>query len=116
FYFDSALHMMHPLRFPNNGIRAKVFVRKIDFKLRVMRLNRVKLFYTFLLRFRNEGSEEERRPATASPHVGLTTRGQVGYKGQPAATGMASTCRGGACGRRQRPRPSCRGWLLATRP
>ncbi|RWW44291.1 hypothetical protein BHE74_00049962 [Ensete ventricosum] len=104
---------MHPLRFPNSGIRAKVFMRKIGFKLRVMRLNRVKLFYTFFLRFR---SEEEGRPATASPHAGLTTRGQVGYKGQPAATGMASTCRGGACGRRQRPQPSCRGWLLATRP
>ncbi|RWW64013.1 hypothetical protein BHE74_00028771 [Ensete ventricosum] len=39
---------MHPLRFPNSGIRAKVFVRKIGFKLRVMRLNRVELFYALV--------------------------------------------------------------------
>ncbi|RWW11720.1 hypothetical protein GW17_00024645 [Ensete ventricosum] len=29
------------LRFPNSGVKAKVYVRKIDFKLHVMRLNRV---------------------------------------------------------------------------
>ncbi|RWV84553.1 hypothetical protein GW17_00053724 [Ensete ventricosum] len=40
---------MHPLRFPNSGIRAKVFVRKISFKLSVMRLNRVELFYTLVV-------------------------------------------------------------------
>ncbi|RWV91082.1 hypothetical protein GW17_00046662 [Ensete ventricosum] len=40
-----AAHMMHPLRFSNNGIRVMVFVRKISFKLRVMRLNCVELFY-----------------------------------------------------------------------
>ncbi|RZS15580.1 hypothetical protein BHM03_00047441 [Ensete ventricosum] len=48
----------------------------IGFKLRVMRLNRVESFYMFLLRFRNEGSEEQGRPATASPHAGLATHGQ----------------------------------------
>ncbi|RWV82009.1 hypothetical protein GW17_00056523 [Ensete ventricosum] len=41
---------MHPLRFPNSGIRAKVFMRKIGFKLRVMRLNRVESFYAFIVR------------------------------------------------------------------
>ncbi|RZS19863.1 hypothetical protein BHM03_00052314 [Ensete ventricosum] len=69
---------MHPLRFPNSGIRAKVFVQKIGFKLRVMRLNRIELFYVFMLCFHSEGSEEEGRPATANPHVGPTTHGQVG--------------------------------------
>ncbi|RZS28739.1 hypothetical protein BHM03_00062391, partial [Ensete ventricosum] len=71
--------MMHPLRFPNSGIRAKVFVRKIDFKLRVMRLNRVESFYAFLLHFCSEGNEEG-RPATASPYVGPSTHGQAAAK------------------------------------
>ncbi|RRT80109.1 hypothetical protein B296_00006237 [Ensete ventricosum] len=42
---------MLSLRFPNNGIKSKVFVRKIGFKLHVMRLNHVELLYTFVLRF-----------------------------------------------------------------
>ncbi|RWV82122.1 hypothetical protein GW17_00056408, partial [Ensete ventricosum] len=71
---------MHPLRFPNSGIRAKVFVRKIGFKLRVMRLNHVELFYAFLLHFRSEGSKEEGRPAIVSPHVGPATHGQAKAK------------------------------------
>ncbi|RWW60613.1 hypothetical protein BHE74_00032389 [Ensete ventricosum] len=71
---------MHPLRFPNSGIRANVFVRKIGFKLRVMRLNRVESFYAFLLHFCSEGSKEEGRPATASPHVGPATHGQAAAK------------------------------------
>ncbi|RWV77067.1 hypothetical protein GW17_00062161 [Ensete ventricosum] len=79
---------MHPLRFPNSGIRDNVFVRKIGFKLRVMRLNRVESFYAFLLHFCSEGSKEEGRLATASPHVG------------PA---------------RPRPRPPTRGWATAAR-
>ncbi|RWV90682.1 hypothetical protein GW17_00047095 [Ensete ventricosum] len=54
---------MLPLRFPNNGLRAKVFVRNIGFKLRVIRLYHVESFYAFLLCFGNEGSEEEGRPA-----------------------------------------------------
>ncbi|RWV77363.1 hypothetical protein GW17_00061819 [Ensete ventricosum] len=48
---------MHPLRFPNSGIRAKVFVRKIGFKLRVMRLNHVELFYVLVAAI---GSESRR--------------------------------------------------------
>ncbi|RWV83093.1 hypothetical protein GW17_00055348 [Ensete ventricosum] len=60
---------MHPLRFPDNGIRAKVFVRKIGFKLRVMRLNRVELFY-----------------ALVTAKVGTAC-------GEGAATCMLSTCR-----------------------
>ncbi|RRT56646.1 hypothetical protein B296_00021266, partial [Ensete ventricosum] len=39
---------MHLPRFPNSSIRAKVFVRKIGLKLRVMRLNRVELFYALV--------------------------------------------------------------------
>ncbi|RRT58449.1 hypothetical protein B296_00018141 [Ensete ventricosum] len=45
----------------------------------MMRLNRVESFYTFLLCFRSEGSEEW-RPTMASPHVGLTAPGQVASK------------------------------------
>ncbi|RZS15271.1 hypothetical protein BHM03_00047083 [Ensete ventricosum] len=61
--------MRHPLRFPNSGIRAKVFVRKIGFKLRVMRLNRIELFYAFLLRFHSKGNEEEGQQGMARPHA-----------------------------------------------
>ncbi|RZS27845.1 hypothetical protein BHM03_00061373, partial [Ensete ventricosum] len=67
FYFDFCTHVMLSMRFSNSGIRAKVFVRKIGFKLLVMILNRIESFYAFLLRFRSEGSKEEGRPATASP-------------------------------------------------
>ncbi|RZR88241.1 hypothetical protein BHM03_00015783 [Ensete ventricosum] len=70
---------MHPLRFPNSGIRTKVFVRKINFKLHVMRLYRVESFYAFLLRFRSE----ERRPAMANPHAGpARPRPRPAHKGR----------------------------------
>ncbi|RRT45537.1 hypothetical protein B296_00013351, partial [Ensete ventricosum] len=56
---------MHPLRFPNSGIRAKVFVRKIGFKL--------------LKAARRRG---------ASPHAGVAAHGQATattpYKGRLA--------------------------------
>ncbi|RRT61180.1 hypothetical protein B296_00027716, partial [Ensete ventricosum] len=71
---------MLPLKFPNSDIRTKVFIRKIGFKLHVMRLNRVESFYAFLLCFHSEGSEEEGRLATASPHIGSATHGQVAAK------------------------------------
>ncbi|RWV85164.1 hypothetical protein BHE74_00048903 [Ensete ventricosum] len=58
---------MHLLRFPNNGIRPKVFVRKIGFKLRAMRLNCVESFYAFLLRFRSEGNKEVGQQGIARP-------------------------------------------------
>ncbi|RWV93837.1 hypothetical protein BHE74_00044701 [Ensete ventricosum] len=89
---------MLPPRFPNSGIRAKVFVRKISLKLRVMILNRVESFYALLLYFRSEGSEEEGRLAMASP--------------PPAARAVACTgdrsCRGSARVRRHRPPTRCR--------
>ncbi|RWW05086.1 hypothetical protein GW17_00031660 [Ensete ventricosum] len=68
---------MHPLRFPNSGIRAKVFMRKIGFKLCVMRLYRVESFYVFLLYFHNKGSEEEGRP----PAGAATRRGGTCWHG-----------------------------------
>ncbi|RZR90589.1 hypothetical protein BHM03_00018504 [Ensete ventricosum] len=71
---------MLPLRFHNSGIRAKVFMRKIGFKLRVMRSNRAESFYAFLLHFCNESSVEEGWPATASPHAGPATHGQAAAK------------------------------------
>ncbi|RWV80657.1 hypothetical protein GW17_00058033 [Ensete ventricosum] len=74
---------MHPLRFPNSGIKAKVFVRKIGFKLRVMRLNHVESFYAFLLYFRNEGSpcKGQLAMAMASPLAGAAGYGQPPCKG-----------------------------------
>ncbi|RZS25698.1 hypothetical protein BHM03_00058939 [Ensete ventricosum] len=42
-------------------------MQKIDFKLRVIRLNRVESFYAFLLRFRSEGNEEEGQQGMARP-------------------------------------------------
>ncbi|RRT59763.1 hypothetical protein B296_00026432 [Ensete ventricosum] len=71
---------MYPLRFPNNGIRAKVFMRKIYFKLRVMRLNRVELFYAFLLRFHNKRNEDGQL-ATAKPPARAANYGLATYKG-----------------------------------
>ncbi|RWV87360.1 hypothetical protein BHE74_00052374 [Ensete ventricosum] len=90
---------MHPLRFPNSGIRAKVFVWKIGFNLRMMRLNRVESFYAFFLRFRSEGNKEEGWPATASPHVGLATHGQAAAgcgQGQLARE-VGAARKGGTC-------------------
>ncbi|RRT31849.1 hypothetical protein B296_00022968 [Ensete ventricosum] len=73
---------MHPLRFSNSGIRAKVFVRKIGFKLRVMRLNRIESFYAFLLYFRSKRSKEEAgRPATARPPAGAAGHDLATFKG-----------------------------------
>ncbi|RWW46475.1 hypothetical protein BHE74_00047595 [Ensete ventricosum] len=68
---------MLPLRFHNSGIKAKVFVRKIDFKLRVMRLHRVELFYAFLLRFRSEGNKERGWVATPRPSARVAGHGQA---------------------------------------
>ncbi|RWV95522.1 hypothetical protein BHE74_00003232 [Ensete ventricosum] len=64
---------MLPLKFPNSGVRANVFVRKIGFKLRVMRLNRVESFYMFLLHFYSERSEEG-WPPMATPAIGVRPR------------------------------------------
>ncbi|RWW65361.1 hypothetical protein BHE74_00027342 [Ensete ventricosum] len=50
-----------------------------------MRLFRVKLFYAFLLHFYSEGSEEEGRSTTASPHAGSATHGQAAAKASPHA-------------------------------
>ncbi|RWW45658.1 hypothetical protein BHE74_00048480 [Ensete ventricosum] len=111
---------MHPLRFPNRGIRAKVIVRKIGLKLRVMRLNRIESFYAFLLHFRYEGSPCKGQPgmAMASPLAGAAGYGKAPCKGgllptvcrrSPAANPQGVTdCGFGthrkvACGHRHRP-------------
>ncbi|RZS00246.1 hypothetical protein BHM03_00029911 [Ensete ventricosum] len=98
---------MHPLKFPNSGIRAKVFVRKIGFKLRVMRLNRVESFYVFLLHFRSEGNEEEGRPTTASPMQDRqpTARPQLR---PPARGGVRLRSRPARKGGQRMPTRSCR--------
>ncbi|RWV85222.1 hypothetical protein GW17_00053002 [Ensete ventricosum] len=84
---------MHPLKFPNSGIRAKVFMRKIGFKLYVIRLYRVESFYVFLLRFRREGSEEEGRQPRPTPLQGRppTARPQP----RPPARGLLGPARKG---------------------
>ncbi|RWV79627.1 hypothetical protein GW17_00059208 [Ensete ventricosum] len=124
---------MHPLRFPNNGIRAKVFVRKISFKLHVMRLNRVESFYAFLLCFRIEGSPCKGQPgmATASPLAGVAGHLERGGRlrpsplqgaatnsgSSPAGTNGCGQAAGGGCllqGRKGQPRGQ--GYHLQGRP
>ncbi|RWW73771.1 hypothetical protein BHE74_00018313 [Ensete ventricosum] len=72
---------MLSLSFPTVVSEPMFFMRKIGFKLRVMRLNRVESFYAFLLHFCRERSEEE-RPAMVRPPAGVASHGQA-------------TCRGG---------------------
>ncbi|RWW37877.1 hypothetical protein BHE74_00056947 [Ensete ventricosum] len=71
---------MLPLRFPNSGIRSKVFVRKIGFKLHVMRLNHVELFYAFVLRFlyKGEAALARSQAAVVAPAVSPQRRGAHG--------------------------------------
>ncbi|RRT31591.1 hypothetical protein B296_00052952 [Ensete ventricosum] len=59
---------MHPLRFPNSGIKAKFFMRQIGFKLRVMRLYRIESFYALLLGFRSEGAASHNQPPCRASH------------------------------------------------
>ncbi|RZR99335.1 hypothetical protein BHM03_00028854 [Ensete ventricosum] len=93
---------MHPLRFPKSGIRAKVFVRKIGFKLRVMRLNRVELFYTLVAAIGSENRRclrargghmhavcMQRWLATARPPVGAADHGLATCKGRLPAGATA---------------------------
>ncbi|RZS07287.1 hypothetical protein BHM03_00038132 [Ensete ventricosum] len=100
---------MHPLRFPNSGIRAKVFVRKIGFKL-----------------------PKAARRRGASPHAGAAAHGQATAttpcKGRLAAAsaspkGAAAARRGGAYGQKRCPwarsvaaSPQGRQLLAARRP
>ncbi|RWW43348.1 hypothetical protein BHE74_00051007 [Ensete ventricosum] len=75
-----------------------VFMRKISFKLRVMRLNRVELFYALVAAIggksrhclRGRGGHMhavciQRWLATARPLAGATDHGLATYKGWPAA-------------------------------
>ncbi|RWV87823.1 hypothetical protein GW17_00050144 [Ensete ventricosum] len=88
---------MLPLRFPNSCIRAKVFMRKVGFKLRVMRLNHVESFYTFLLHFYGKRSEERAQLAMARPSTGVAGYGLATWLplvGAPAgATPMEGAAR-----------------------
>ncbi|RWV85771.1 hypothetical protein GW17_00052413 [Ensete ventricosum] len=121
-------------RFSNSGIKTKVFMRKIGFKLRVMRLNHVESFYAFLLRFRSEESPCKGQPgmATASPLVGAADHLQGGGRLQPRppcrggptlarppAKGRPATARAspqrGAPAHGQTARAAARGWPVAAR-
>ncbi|RRT83359.1 hypothetical protein B296_00010194 [Ensete ventricosum] len=113
---------MHPLRFPNNGIRAKVFVQKIGFKLHVMILNLVESFHKAAKAARRRGGQPPCRadhPRPGRLH-GAASCGQGPLQGggrpwpKPLA-GVVASMRGpltgmvGACGRRQRSQPSRKG-------
>ncbi|RWW49041.1 hypothetical protein BHE74_00044842 [Ensete ventricosum] len=86
------MHVMLPLRFPNSDIRAKVFVRKISFKLHVMRLNRVEFYcYVFAAKaIRKEGGW---------PRPGLP---QGGGRLRPRPLAGVIARRGGAYGQKHR--------------
>ncbi|RWW40069.1 hypothetical protein BHE74_00054538 [Ensete ventricosum] len=108
-------------RFPNSGISAKIFVRKISFKLRVMRLNRVELFYAFLLHFHSEGSPCKVQPGmtTASPLAGTAShlQGRGRLQPRPPCKGAVGCSQGPyAKGRSAATRPPAKGRSAATRP
>ncbi|RZS11218.1 hypothetical protein BHM03_00042528, partial [Ensete ventricosum] len=83
--------MMLPLRFPNSGIRAKVVRAKIDFKLRVMRLNHVELFYTFVTTIGNDGNITYGR-GVATCRVAAMGRPLAVAAGHGHATARAVCC------------------------
>ncbi|RRT50923.1 hypothetical protein B296_00032045 [Ensete ventricosum] len=74
--------------------------KRLVFKLRLMKLNRIESFYTFLLCFHIEGSEERGQPAMARPSARAADHGHTpwvaGYDqflwGQPLAKGGCATC------------------------
>ncbi|RWW26668.1 hypothetical protein GW17_00008934 [Ensete ventricosum] len=106
---------MHPLRFSDCGIRAKVFVRKISFKLYVMRLNRVESFYAFLLYVYGKRSEERGGWPRLGPLQGWPAMAKAPFRGDhQQARPLAGLA--GACGRRQPPRASRWGRLQTARP
>ncbi|RWV78563.1 hypothetical protein GW17_00060439 [Ensete ventricosum] len=104
---------MHPLRFPNSGIKGKIFVRKIGFKLYVMRLNRVELFYSLVAAMDSEsplqgvagrppaGTVDCGQPAGATVNDLPTraSRQRSTRKGLPPVTNPAAS-RGGDVGHR----------------
>ncbi|RWW42709.1 hypothetical protein BHE74_00051706, partial [Ensete ventricosum] len=51
--------------------------------------------HRIVLCVRSKNSEEERQPATASPHAGSATHGQAGCKEQPATA--KALCKGTVC-------------------
>ncbi|RWV81148.1 hypothetical protein GW17_00057461 [Ensete ventricosum] len=109
---------MHSLRYPNSGIRAKAFMRKIGFKLRVTRLNRVELFFAFWLYFHNEGNEEEGQQCMARPPArGRLTTAKAPLQRcdrlQPGPLQGTTTRRGSS---RPRARPPARGHPQGQQP
>ncbi|RWW02922.1 hypothetical protein BHE74_00029200 [Ensete ventricosum] len=100
-----------------------------------MRLNRVASFYPFLLCFRNEVSEEEGQPATASPHAGPVAHGKAtakapckgatgcsqgqpireasgARKGRQLPIGVALAGKSATCGHSRLQRSACKGGRL----
>ncbi|RWV76945.1 hypothetical protein GW17_00062301 [Ensete ventricosum] len=87
---------MHPLRFPYSGIKAKVFVRKIGFKLRVMRLNHVESFNAFAARTaRRRGWLQGAAGCDQGPLQGGSWSRPTPLQGRlPAVTRNAVACAG----------------------
>ncbi|RZS02754.1 hypothetical protein BHM03_00032821 [Ensete ventricosum] len=82
------MHVMLPLGFPIVVSEARLFVRKIGFKLHVMRLYHVELFYAFLLCYHSEGSKG--RPTMARPLQGRPTAAKApSLQGQPPVGAVA---------------------------
>ncbi|RWV84973.1 hypothetical protein GW17_00053274 [Ensete ventricosum] len=107
---------MHPLRFPNSGIRAKVFVRKIGSKLRVMRLNRVELFYALVAAI---GSESRRCLRGRGDHMHVVYMQRWLATARPpagAAARRGSSPQGAATRGHGRLRPAHKGQLVAASP
>ncbi|RWV90851.1 hypothetical protein GW17_00046910 [Ensete ventricosum] len=101
---------MLPPRFPNSGIRAKVFMQKIGLKVCVIKLNRIESFYAFLLHFCNKRNKDRGQPAMARPYAGVADHGL-------ATCTRATDCSQGPLQRsdRLRPRPLAKGRLDAAR-
>ncbi|RRT44821.1 hypothetical protein B296_00030938 [Ensete ventricosum] len=76
---------MHLLRFPNSGIRAKVFVRKIGFKLHVMR----------------RGSQPRPAPMQGRPPMARSTARGNRLRQRPHAMGRPTTAKAPCRGNRQ---------------
>ncbi|RWW39103.1 hypothetical protein BHE74_00055592 [Ensete ventricosum] len=92
----------------------RFFVRKIGFKLRVMRLYCIESFYAFLLRFRSEGSPRKGQPgmAMASPLAGAAGHLQGGGRGSsPVGTNGCGQATRAYC-----PQRDHKGQPPATRP
>ncbi|RWV92239.1 hypothetical protein GW17_00045403 [Ensete ventricosum] len=90
----------------------RLFMLKIGFKLCVMRLNHIELFYVFLLSFRSEGNEERGSHPWAGCLQGWLLSDMAPYKSGRLRSsylqGWSAANR--ATSKGSRLRPACKGW------